>query len=350
MRKALFCIFVIYQIFFTGSFWAKDKNSVITQDQSSLINEPIANFEHLWKTMERDYALFDVKNIDWKLLYKIYRPKVTAKTTDEELFTIMSQMLGHLNDNHVVLRGMGKNFIAGILNELRMEDFSKELISKIYVRNSKELVGGNFKYGWITNNIGYFHVQFFENQSASERAIDQIIDEFENAKGIIIDIRGNDGGDEPVENAVANRFADKKRLYIKSARRNGPEYDDFEPFKSWYIEPAGRFQFTKPVILITNRQTKSAAENFTLGMKTMPHVIHIGDYTSGVFADAIGKRLPNRWLFGCSFRKFVDRNGFCWEGIGVPPDLRIFNTKEDIMKNQDKVLEFALEVIRQKTR
>ena len=42
---------------------------------------------------------------------------------------------------------------------------------------------------------------------------------------------------------------------------------------------------------------------------------------------------------------FVDHNGFCWEGIGIPPDFRIINTKDDLEDGRDRVLEFAIELI-----
>jgi tetratricopeptide (TPR) repeat protein len=42
----------------------------------------------------------------------------------------------------------------------------------------------------------------------------------------------------------------------------------------------------------------------------------------------------------------TDQNDFCWEGIGVPPNLRMTNTKEDISSGNDKVLEFATDIIK----
>ena len=64
-----------------------------------------------------------------------------------------------------------------------------------------------------------------------------------------------------------------------------------------------------------------------------------------MFADVYGDRLPNGWSFGVSFKLFVDPTGFCWEGIGVPPDIRIINTPEDIAAGRDMVLEFALDFV-----
>ena len=36
------------------------------------LSEPEKNFEHLWKTYDRNYALFGAKHIDWDALYKVY--------------------------------------------------------------------------------------------------------------------------------------------------------------------------------------------------------------------------------------------------------------------------------------
>ncbi|MCP4608943.1 MAG: hypothetical protein GY845_09550, partial [Planctomycetes bacterium] len=89
----------------------------------------------------------------------------------------------------------------------------------------------------------------------------------------------------------------------------------------------------------------SAAENFALAMRVLPHVTVVGDFTSGVFADVYGDRLPNGWSVSISYKKFVDCNDFCWEGIGVPMDLRIVNSKEDIDNGIDRILDFAVGLI-----
>ena len=132
---------------------------------------------------------------------------------------------------------------------------------------------------------------------------------------------------------------------MKTAIRNGSRHDDFTPWKYWYVEPGGPIQFTRPVILLTHRHSVSAAENFALAMRVLPHVTVVGDATSGVFADVYGDRLPNGWRFSVSFKLFIDQTGFCWEGIGVPSDIRQINTKQDIEAKRDKVLEFAVSLI-----
>ncbi len=310
------------------------------------LSAPEQNFEYLWQTYNRNYAIFGAKKIDWDALYKIYRPRVTAQTTDEELFDIMATLIGHLNDNHVRLTSPFRSFQSGILGEMKMEDFSLDLIKEKYLKGRFQArVNGVFHYGWLTDSIGYFHFRGFGRMEESAAAIDEILKEFKDAKGIVVDVRSNGGGDDRVGKLIADRFADRKRLYMKTRIRNGPRHTDFTSWKYWYVEPDGAAQFTRPVILLTHRHSVSAAENFALAMRVLPNVTTMGDATSGVFADVYGDRLPNGWRFSVSFKLFVDQTGFCWEGIGVPVEIRQTNTKQYIEQKRDKVIELAIALI-----
>ncbi|UCF18585.1 MAG: tetratricopeptide repeat protein [Gemmatimonadota bacterium] len=317
--------------------------------------EPTAaehNFEYLWQTFDRNYGIFGPKRVDWGALYRVYRPLVTAETTDDELFEIMSRLLGHLNDNHVGLATGTRQYRSGILSELRgegfaqqeMADFSLELVRSKYLAGELQ-AEGILRYGWLPDSIGYLRIRGYSQLAQTSQAIDQVMREFERARSIVVDLRATPGGDDRVGKAIADRFADRKRLYMKTYERNGPAHDDFAPPKYFYVEPTGPVQFTKPMVVLTNRWGVSAAENFALAMRTLPHVTLIGDFTSGVFADVYGDQLPNGWRFSVSYKLFVDNTGFCWEGIGVPPDLRIINKPEDIAAGRDRVLEFALDFV-----
>ena len=321
------------------------------------LSEPEKNFEQLWKILDMNYAIFGPRHIDWQALYRVYRPRVTPKTTDDELFTIMSDMLGHLNDNHVTLTSQTPErfFCAGFLGKYLsglgfgafMEMMSlRPVPGKYFKKALKETGNGVFAYGWASENIGYFHFNGFDNIPKSTEAIDTIIKEFKDADGIIVDVRKNRGGDDRVGKLIADRFADRKRLYMTTQIRSGLKHDDFTPKKYWYVEPDGPIQFTKPIILLTNRLSISAAENFTLAMRVLPHVTVVGDFTSGCFADRFQETLPNGWNIGVSYKLFLDYSGFCWEGIGVPPDIRQLNSDSDIKQQRDRVFEVAVALLR----
>lgn len=331
---------------------ASPLSAAVSQDLSG----PEKNFEHLWKTLDRNYAIFGPRHVDWQALYKLYRPRVTPQTTDDELFAVMTAMLGHLNDNHVFLRSEKPDrfFSAGYLNQLLGEGGFAELrklISqrpvpeKYFKTKLSESEDKVFAYGWATGEIGYFHLNGFGYPEKTAAIIDSILQFFKDAKALIVDVRRNGGGDDRVGKVIADRFADRKRLYMTTEIRNGDGHDQFSWKKYWHVEPAGPLQFTKTTILLTDRTSISAAENFALAMRVLPHVTAIGDLTSGCFADMYGDRLPNGWQFSVSYKLFLDYTGFCWEGIGVPPDLKQLNSKDDTEKGIDRVFELAVDLI-----
>lgn len=127
--------------------------------------------------------------------------------------------------------------------------------------------------------------------------------------------------------------------------KNGPGPNDYSEPRLFHIEPKGELQFLGTVIVITDRESASAAEVFTMGMRELPHVIHIGETTTGIFADMRSDQLPNGWIFGYPFSWFTDQNDQSWESIGMVPHLRVLNTEEDIAHNIDRPLELAIALI-----
>jgi tetratricopeptide (TPR) repeat protein len=79
-------------------------------------------------------------------------------------------------------------------------------------------------------------------------------------------------------------------------------------------------------------------------MRTLPHVTVVGDFTAGCFADPDEVVLPNGWNTTVSRNRFVDGRGFCWEGIGVPPDLMVRGHYGPV-EDKDQALETAIALI-----
>jgi peptidase S41-like protein/tricorn protease-like protein len=315
------------------------------------LSNPEKNFEILWKAFDLKYSLFDIKNINWRAIYKVYRPQVNANTSDDELIKIFSSMLGHLNDSHVVLvlEDNSFAFVAGYMqsysDKYGQEEFFKmmqkdrPMPESYFIQKPKTAENGQVTYGWIANDVGYIHLRCISDF----KSIDTIIDELKNASGIVLDIRFNTGGRRWEE--LAGRFADQKRFYLTTKTRTGPGYSDFDEPEYEYVEPKGPIQFTKNVILLADRTTWSSAECLTLAMRVLPHVTIVGDTTSGHMSGYTNMTLANNW--GCSITNMVttDQNGFCWEGIGIRPDIRQLNSEEDIKNGKDRLTELAIKLI-----
>jgi len=165
--------------------------------------------------------------------------------------------------------------------------------------------------------------------------------EFAKARVMVVDVRNNPGGTGRAVKIVAGRFADRLRHYCTERTRYGLKHDDFWPGEFYTIEPGGPLQFTGPTVLLTDRISASAADGFTMAMRVLPYVSVMGDTTAGALSSQFPERMPNGWTLWVAFKEIRDHEGVCWDGVGIPPDLRVLNTTADIAAGRDRVLEFA---------
>ena len=91
-----------------------------------------------------------------------------------------------------------------------------------------------------------------------------------------------------------------------------------------YVEPSDMSGYFGDIVLLTDKNTLSAAEIFTLAlMNRTPQVIRIGDRTRGAFSDILPRKLPNGWLFGLSNEQYADEAGTVYEVTGIPPHIAV---------------------------
>jgi tetratricopeptide (TPR) repeat protein len=313
--------------------------------QQAAVKDPELNFEHAWKTLDRNYGQFQVKRVDWDALYRVYRPQVTPKTSDAELWDILLAMMGHLNDAHLALADGKRRVGGGRNNGLFTNDaFSLDLIKSTYLQGKfTDALGGSFISGWLGDGVGYLYIgDLKDGLEPITRTIDAVMAEFAKARIMIVDVRNNPGGTSRAVEIVAGRFADRRRHYSASRIRYGPKHDDFWPWEFRNIEPGGPLQFTGPTVLLTDRISASAAENLAMAMRVLPHATVVGDTTEGALSAQFPERLPNGWTLWVAFKEVRDHDGVCWDGVGIPPDLRVSSTAEDIAAGRDPALEFAV--------
>lgn len=309
-------------------------------------NNPEAIFELFWDDFNKHYSLFIERGTNWDSLYTVYRPQVTATTTEDELWTIFSNLIDHLDDGHTFIRRYDpdETFVSGgyALDEEAYEEFSTELVTSKYLAFRTNISSEDIFYGQLLNkDIGYIYL---EHQSGSDASkIDEAIDVLKTHKAIIVDIRANAGGSAYYATRIAGAFADSEQLIYTSMTRNGENHDDFNTPTEFYSQKAGDEQYLKPVIVLTDRNTISAGEIFLLHMKSFSHITQIGTTTAGDFGRTSNRRfLPNGWTYRYSVGKVLLPDGRNIDGIGCIPDVYIKNTKEDISAEDDKVLEEAI--------
>lgn len=309
-------------------------------------NNPEAIFQNLWTTFNEEYAPFEERNIDWQAQYDQFRPMINANTTEDELFSVLSQMLSQLDDGHVTLTAPGRDlFISNKIRNELIDDalFSIPVIKTYLDTGFKEGVENSYIYGKIANeNVAYI---YFDYVAENFFQLNDFLNEYPDVNGYIIDMRHNQGGDFTYCFSEIGRLTEQPRYVFKSKTKNGPGPDDYTPWYEWSIQPKGAY-IDKPIIVLTDRYTISAGERSVMAFKTLPNVTLMGDTTNGAHGTMIGRELANGWFYSLVPQKVALYDGLSYEGIGLAPDVYSKNTLPDITAGIDKTLQLAIDQLK----
>lgn len=310
-------------------------------------NDPEGNFESLWTTFQERYAVFEARNVDWQELFEQFRPQVNINTSDDELFQIITEMLSYLDDAHVSLMAENKPFWRGH-QEFREQThnllFDFGVVWENYLTQPVN-VNNQYFYGTVANDFGYLWINHLGGDEPG--FIDEMIASMSNKKGMIIDLRHNTGGDFTNGEAIVSRFAGQRSLAFSGQPKNGPGPADFGPATDYFIEAQGPAQFSKPVIVLTDRYTLSAGESTLLFLRVLPNVTVIGEPTAGAMGERIEKEMPNGWVYSITGQLITAADGNVYEGPGIPPDIQASNTFEGLADGKDEVLELAIDYLKE---
>ncbi|WP_462251533.1 S41 family peptidase [Ekhidna sp.] len=196
----------------------------------------------------------------------------------------------------------------------------------------------NDKTGYLRFFRSFSKLSNMANSTVDEQ-LDEIFNYFEGIESIIIDVRFNMGGDDAFSQKVAGRFVSEKMVGFKKQTRKKKV---FGTIKEKYITPKGESPFLKPVVLLTNDQTFSAADVLALMMGSLPNATLIGEPSNGSYSDLFGRRLPNRWKVTLSNQRYYSTDMKNYEGVGTPVDIEVKNSLEDFNSKNDSVLLAAL--------
>lgn len=301
-------------------------------------------FDKVWSAFDREYAMFVIKpEVDWLKLRDQYRPQAVSAKNNRELANVLSEMLAHLKDLHVFVQVEG-TYVKGF-NRKRQFNASPaaaaQLIGKI-----NQVKG--MRWGRTEDDIGYIAVDSLSN-AALLNEFETALKQMQGTRGLILDIRANGGGAEPLGQKMAGYFLDQPRLYAMHQYRSGPQHSDLGTRQKRSVNPSENWYYRGPVIVLQGEKTMSSAEAFALMLAECPTVTTMGDRTAGssgnprkVEAGAgIIVNLP-RWIA-------YDTTGKPFDTVGVQPDIRVKTTPADFTKSSDPVLATALRRLRNPT-
>lgn len=340
-------------------------------------DDPVLNFEVLWHTFDEHYAFFSERQIDWQRIRVKYRPQIEEEMDDEDLGDLFAEILEQLEDGHVCLDIDDEDVVEvdSRLDQQIAEEYSKrgkkgdvddyqdrqiekfdDIIQSIYLGDRYQTAFlGDALWGRINDQIGYFRIDSMEGLArgdydssladllALRPVLDAMLHDLGQLPAMIVDVRMNDGGHDRVALSIAARFADQDYPFgTKQAFANGR----WTERQHLTLKPSQEPGYQGNVALLIGPETASAAEVFTLAMRTLPQTTLIGGPTMGVFSDGFCRCLPNGWEFELSNEAYRSIDGELFEVSGIPPDIKApMLRRSDLKKHFDPGIEAAMSAL-----
>jgi carboxyl-terminal processing protease len=191
----------------------------------------------------------------------------------------------------------------------------------------------------LEDGIGY--IRFTTFIAALNGKIQTAVESMHDAPGLVIDLRGNGGGDDEVAIRLAGLLFDKPtQLMITRTRAGDTNYYRARPSKNPY---------PGTVVILLDEGSGSASEQFAAGMQESGRAFIIGKKTEGDDMDADIAKLPTGAYFIYASGEPRTPKGVVIEGRGVIPDLEVNLTRAGLLTGDDAQLGAAIQYIKQKT-
>lgn len=237
-----------------------------------------------------------------------------ARTASALLALIDSKIAPIVDHRHFRVRYMGPEITAGFREGPPSAEEMVGFYEEVRLRGSEIP-----EVRWLPGNVGYLRInRFIDAPPVTERllaAMGTLVD----TGALIIDVRGTPGGDPVgVANVIGHLVAER----TATIRVEDPS----EPSgsRTYYAEPRTPAFLGKPVYVLIDGETGSAAEEFTYDLQAIGRATLVGQTTYG--AGTPGGFRPIAEGFAAFIPMQIVAHamtGANWEGVGVRPDVEV---------------------------
>jgi C-terminal processing protease CtpA/Prc len=224
----------------------------------------------------------------------------------------------------------------------------------------------HFEWRWLEDDIAYIGIHVFWDGAVVEE-FERIVPELRaRAKGIILDVRLNGGGNSDYGDRIGSYFTDapvpvmtwSSPMHVAVYKAWGSRRDSDSEYRPYgegratietevhVLDPAPGPPLAVPTVLLQSAYTYSAAENFVLVMQQMPQVTTMGTRTAGSTGQPLVFRLPHGVFAGITTKRDMTPEGDDFVGLGLAPDVEVFDLPSAIADGRDLPLERAIAHIR----
>ncbi len=279
---------------------------------------------------------------------------VVLKVDGRKLKPLLNDIAEEITDEkekRVVVSSVANNVLEGYKDEEKSILFldgsrkKHELILNLSEKKGEKSVFGNLPpmYVWIEamkldGNIGYIAFNNFLSPGRLMTVYNEAMTDFMNAKGIILDLRGNGGGIAAMAMGMAGWLIEDKETYLGKMYMRGSEL-------KLVIYPRAN-AFKGPVAILVDELSGSASEFLAGGLKDLGRARIFGINTAGAALPSMIERLPNGDGFQYAIANYISAGGEVLEGKGVIPDEEVCYTRDTLLDGKDAILERAVDWIK----
>ena len=199
---------------------------------------------------------------------------------------------------------------------------------------------------WALTPQGYGYLCIGSWVGVDVAEIERALTQLRGAKGLVIDVRPNSGGDERLAKRIAAWFVEGTKVYAKHRIRTGAGKDGFGPVGERSVtgnaDPERRY--AGPIVVLTSRAVMSSCESFVLMLRQAPKCTVIGQPTRGSSGNPQPFDLGNGVTAMVPSWQDLRLDGTCFEGEGLPPDIVVACAQGDAQQG-DPLWKRALQVL-----
>ena len=212
-------------------------------------------------------------------------------------------------------------------------------IDRAALADAGELAGTEGR--WLEPGLAYIRVPSFGRPEFEQQAIGYV-HAFRDAARLILDVRGNPGGNTPGEltKSLMDRpyrwWAEHSPLHVGLLAYQAQRGQSGRLFD--HSSLLWRFPATEPdgtayrgrVIILVDRATLSAAEDLVMPFKDNGRAVIVGETTGGSTGQPFMHTFDNGMAFAIGTKRAIMPDGTPFEGVGIAPDVPVEVRRRDL--------------------
>ena len=219
-------------------------------------------------------------------------------------------MLARAEDKHIWLQ-VGDETIPSFVRP-SVPNANYKLLADLVPNFKKH--GSAVASGRWDDGIGYVAIAAWDRGKLEEgKSAFDALDGLQDTHALIIDVRLNSGGDEPLAQTFAGCFVGERKLYGKDVYRDAKSPSGYTAPKERWLEPnASRPRYNGRVVVLSGPAVMSSCESFLLMMKCSARRSDRRRHVARQFGQSQTVR-SGKW--GDSRVAIVERYDTRWQGI-----------------------------------